>query len=68
MNAKNKIINLGKIEKDMISNEMWDNTQPKLINLNNTASWIRNKFEIVMMIQGNDIVIEGKEYKIFENL
>ena len=68
MNAKNKIINLGKIEKDMISNEMWDNTQPKLINLNNTASWIRNKIEIVMMIKGNDIVIEGEEYKIFENL
>ena len=37
------------------------------LNLRNTAPWIRNKFEITMMIPGNNI-IEGEEFKLFENL
>ena len=52
----------------MISNKMWDNTQPEPINLRNTAPCVRNKFEITMMIQGNNNIIEGEEYKLFENL
>ena len=47
---------------------MWDNSQPEPINLRNTAPWVRNKFEITMMIQGNNNIIEGEEYKLFENL
>ena len=40
---------------------MWNNTQSKPIDLNNTALWIRGKFEIVM-IQGNNNVTKGEEY------
>ena len=47
---------------------MWDNTQPEPINLRNTAPWVRNKFEITMIIQGNNNIIEGEEFKLFENL
>ena len=47
---------------------MWDNCDPQRINLDSTFEWIRSKFKLTMCIQGVDFIVEGIEYKLFENL
>ena len=51
----------------MISNEMWDNTQPEPISLRNTAPWVWNKFEITMMISRKQQHYRKRGYKLFED-
>ena len=67
ISSKTKILNLRKIEKDTLSNQIWNNIQSNPIDLNNTASWIKSKFEIVM-IQGNINATKGEEYKLKNEL
>ena len=66
ISSKTKILNLRKIEKDTISNQIWNNIQSNPIDLNNTASWIKSKFEIVM-IQRNINATKGEVYKLKMN-
>ena len=47
---------------------MWDNYEQQRINLDSKFEWIRSKFKLTMWIQGVDFIVEGIEYKIFENL
>ena len=66
--AKDKISNLSKIETWRVGLEMYDNYIPQIINTQHTSPWIRNKFEIAMLIKNNQEIVEGEEYKLFEGL
>ena len=46
---------------------MWDNYEPQKITLDNTLTWIRNEFELTMQMKGVDFIVEGIEYKLFED-
>ena len=66
--AKENIKNLTKIEVERVEKDMYDNYNPKLINVLHTLPWIKTKFEMVMQIKNYWNVMEGEEYKLFEDL
>ena len=66
--ANNNIKNLRKLEINQVSDEMRDNYEPQKITLDNTLTWIRNKFELTMYMKRVDFIAEGIEYKLFEDL
>ena len=56
------------LERNQVTVEMWDNYEPQKINLNDTFPWIRCKFELTMHMKGINFIVEGTEYKLFEDL
>ena len=44
----------------MISNEMWDNSQPDSINLRNTAPWVRKN---VFFFNNDDYSMKQQHYR-----
>ena len=47
---------------------MYDNYTPQIINVQHTLPWIKTKFEMAMQIKNNWNILEGEEYKLFEDL
>lgn len=65
---QNLIPTLKQVEKNQVTDDQWDRETPREIDLKNTKNWIQSKFELVMHIKKVSKVIEGEEYKLFEQL
>ena len=66
--AKINISKLIRIDKRDVKNSMWDDYTPKVVSLDNTHLWIKQKFQMTLQFAEVKFITEGEEYKVFENL